>query len=64
MVDASSMRDLRAVSTVAEKLEQPTDYKPPRTQVKQYYCVSCAIHARIVRVRSREGRRVRGRGRQ
>lgn len=31
----------------------------PKSYVKNYYCVSCACHARIVKVRSRTDRRVR-----
>ena len=31
----------------------------PKSYIKNYYCVSCACHARIVKVRSRIDRRVR-----
>jgi small subunit ribosomal protein S26e len=31
----------------------------PKTYLKNVYCVSCACHARIVKVRSVEERRVR-----
>ena len=49
MVDGSSKRDIEdnyAYDTTENRLVLPKIY------VKQCYCVSCAIHARVVRVRS------------
>ena len=56
MVDASSKRDIEECSVYTDKEEA---YTMPKLYVKNEYCVSCAIHARIVRVRSGEDRRVR-----
>ena len=54
MVDQSSKRDIEEAS------EYPKDeYSMPRLFIKNQYCVSCGIHARIVRVRSNENRRIR-----
>merc|ERR1711976_967712 len=47
MVDASSQRDLRDASVYAT-------FMLPKLYMKMVWCVSCAIHARIVRVRSRK----------
>merc|ERR1712173_465396 len=52
MVDAASMRDL-AEASVYE------NYALPKLYLKQYYCVSAAIHHRHVRNRSAVARRIR-----
>lgn len=54
MVDASGKRDIREASV----LEGNTFYIP-KVYMKLQYCVSCAIHSKIVRVRSVEDRKVR-----
>merc|ERR1711862_568818 len=52
MVDASSRRDIKE-SLCYE------NYVIPKLYIKFEYCVSCAIHARIVRVRSTKDRKIR-----
>ena len=52
IVDASSMRDIRDASAFET-------YALPKIYIKQYYSVEAAIHQRVVRVRSREGRKNR-----
>ena len=52
MVDAGALNDLKAAS--AFEL-----YTLPKMYSKNYYCVSCAVHSRIVRVRNVEKRRIR-----
>ena len=47
MVDGSSKRDIKDNYAYDDQ-----HFNLPKLYVKQCYCVSCAIHARIVRVRS------------
>ena len=54
MIDASGKRDIRESSVY-----QGNEFYIPKVYIKLQYCVSCAIHAKIVRVRSTEGRRER-----
>ena len=54
MVDASSKRDIQE-----NYAYNTADFVMPKIYVKLSYCVSCAIHARIVRVRSGDDRKVR-----
>jgi len=56
MVDASSKRDIEESSAYTDK-DEP--YVMPKLYVKNQYCVACAIHARIVRARSADEKRVR-----
>jgi small subunit ribosomal protein S26e len=52
IVDASSLRDIKDASAYQE-------YQLPKLYIKMYYCVEAAVHQRIVRLRSREDRRIR-----
>ncbi len=47
LVDESSRKDLED-----NYAYDKADFYLPKLYLKQYYCVSCAIHARIVRARS------------
>ncbi len=52
VVDASSQKDIREALAFKE-------FVIPKMYEKKTHCVSCAIHSRTVRVRSRENRRSR-----
>ncbi|EOB11918.1 40S ribosomal protein S26-3 [Nosema bombycis CQ1] len=52
LIEQASYDDLKA-ATIYETFEVP------RISYKNPYCVSCACHAKIVRVRSSRGRKVR-----
>jgi len=52
IVDASSQKDIEQ-ALVASKFVIPKIYE------KKQHCISCAIHSRIVRVRSGDDRKVR-----
>ena len=51
MVDTSSRRDIKENSAYDVQY-----FNLPKIYIKQQYCVSCGIHARIVRARSKVGR--------
>merc|ERR1719502_6520 len=52
IVEASALRDIKEASCIE-------GYQLPKIYIKQYYSVEAAIHQRVVRVRSVEGRRNR-----
>merc|ERR1712036_139160 len=50
IVDESSRKDIEDNS--AYKSDEKSSFQLPKLYIKNCYCISCAIHARIVRVRS------------
>mmetsp|Transcript_7002 Transcript_7002/g.21311 ORF Transcript_7002/g.21311 Transcript_7002/m.21311 type:complete len:132 (+) Transcript_7002:82-477(+) len=56
VVDKSAKRDF----DVATAIEH---YEVPKFHIKLHYCVSCAVHRKTVRPRSKDKRKVRSTGR-
>lgn len=60
MVDASAKKDIQDASVYEGNIPPyGLEYTLPKFYLKAQYCISCAIHAKIVRVRNHEQRKIR-----
>ena len=61
MVDASAKKDISDVSVYEGTSihSHLLEYALPKFYMKVLYCVSCAIHSKVVRVRNHEVRKIR-----
>lgn len=60
IVETAAIRDIVEMSVYQGILFNDfAEYKLPKIYMKMAYCISCAIHSRVVRVRNREERKNR-----